>query len=83
MTQVDIPREVINKLMFFTAAMVIFPLVTFFATQYYTTNTIVSGGLAALAANIVLVSYCVVAFTEKLPSADGEETSEMKDKKEK
>ncbi|EDO14844.1 hypothetical protein Kpol_359p4 [Vanderwaltozyma polyspora DSM 70294] len=61
---VDVAPGVIKKLMFFTAAMVICPLLTFFSIKQFTTNTIVSGGLAALAANLVLIGYIVVAFME-------------------
>lgn len=75
----DIPREVIVKLMTFTIAMIVFPLVTFFSVQQFTSNTILSGGLAAGAANIVLVLYCIMAFSESAPEqSDAAETKKEK-----
>lgn len=67
---VDVPRTVIQKLMFFTAAMVVLPVLTFFLVQQRTDNTLVSGGLAALMANVVLIAYVVMAFTEDTKSED-------------
>ncbi|KAL6929293.1 vacuolar ATPase assembly integral membrane protein vma21 [Hanseniaspora valbyensis] len=61
----DIPRSVVVKLLVTTVSMILFPLLTFFGSQLYIQNSVVNGGLAALAANIVLISYCVMAFTEK------------------
>lgn len=61
----DIPRSVVVKLLLTTVLMILLPLVTFFGSQLYIKNSIVNGGLAALAANIVLIGYCVMAFTEK------------------
>ena len=71
------PSSVVQKLMFFTAAMVFLPLVTFFTCQYLFESSLVSGGSAALAANLVLISYIVVAFAEDTGSDS--ETESKKD----
>lgn len=67
----NIYRTVVNKLVFFTAAMIIMPLTTFFFVQYLSSsNSILSGGLAALVANIVLIGYVVAAYVEEIPSKE-------------
>lgn len=62
----EVPRVVVQKLIAFSVAMIILPLTTFFLFQGLGAGPIWSGGVAALVANIVLIGYVVVAFTEDL-----------------
>lgn len=74
MRRAELTRTVVRKLIFFTAAMIIAPVTCFFILQnVFNWGSIVSGGTAALVANIVLIGYVVAAFME--------DTEEMKEKK--
>lgn len=64
-----IPQDVQKKLLLFTAAILSLPLVTFFSLRQVGANALVSGGSAALVANILLVAYVLVAIFEKDPNA--------------
>ncbi|ODV68058.1 vacuolar ATPase assembly integral membrane protein VMA21 [Hyphopichia burtonii NRRL Y-1933] len=76
---VDIPKSVVQKLTFFTGAMVIFPVLSFFVCQWlFNNNAIISGGVAALVANIVLIGYIVAAFTEDTTKYDSEKPESKK-----
>ncbi|OBA13576.1 uncharacterized protein OGAPODRAFT_95737 [Ogataea polymorpha] len=72
----DIPPRVIKKLIICTALMIIAPLFTFFVSRAVFSNSIVSGGLAALVANIVLIGYVIVAFNEDIDKDSKEKKEE-------
>lgn len=45
--------------------MIVAPIFTFFVCEWlFNRNAIISGGVAALVANVVLIGYVVAAFTE-------------------
>lgn len=56
--------------------MIVFPLVVFFGLDQMTSNTLVSGGLAAVTANVVLIGYLIVAFTEKIEPSEKEKKND-------
>lgn len=64
-----IPHDVQKKLLVFTAAILTLPLVIFFSLRHAGASAIVSGGSAALVANILLFAYVLVAMFEKDPNA--------------
>ncbi|KAF6808265.1 vma21-like domain-containing protein [Colletotrichum musicola] len=61
-----VPMEVIIKLLGFTLAMIVMPIGTYFATVdfIFKGNSTFAGGLAAVVANVVLISYVIVAMKE-------------------
>ncbi|PVI03725.1 hypothetical protein DM02DRAFT_520060 [Periconia macrospinosa] len=61
-----VPASVIWTLLSFTFAMVTLPIGTYFFTVKYifNGNSTYAGGLAALMANVVLISYVILAFKD-------------------
>lgn len=61
-----VPNDVIFKLIAFTLAMIVVPIGSYFVTVHtiFKGNSSYAGGLAALMANVVLVSYIIVAMKE-------------------
>lgn len=55
--------------------MILAPLIAFFTSNAIFSNSLVSGGVAAVVANIVLIGYVYVAFNEDI---DGGEQKEKK-----
>ena len=53
------------NLIFFSILMLIVPLGMFYGTWNYTGNTTFAGIVAAVGANVVLISFVIVAFLEK------------------
>lgn len=56
--------------------MILAPLSAFFATNALYSNALVSGGVAAVVANIVLIGYVYVAFNEELDTPAKEKKSD-------
>ncbi|CUM68189.1 uncharacterized protein PRCAT00005908001 [Priceomyces carsonii] len=54
--------------------MIILPVLSFFIFQYLFESSIVSGGLAALVANVVLIGYVIAAFVEDTSEESLQET---------
>ncbi|KAG6005795.1 vacuolar ATPase assembly integral membrane protein vma21 [Claviceps maximensis] len=61
-----VPKHVIMKLLGFTFAMIVVPIGSYFLTVHtiFNGNGSLAGGLAALLANVVLISYVIVAMRE-------------------
>lgn len=66
MTKPEVPAHVVRKLIYFSLAMIVLPLCTFFVCNGMGLSSIWSGGAAALVANVVLIGYVIVAFTEDM-----------------
>ncbi|EEA19054.1 vacuolar ATPase assembly integral membrane protein vma21 [Talaromyces marneffei ATCC 18224] len=73
-----VPVETIYKLLAFTFAMICGPLGAYFLSikTFFSGNSTLAGGLAALTANVVLIAYVIVAWQE-----DKEDQAKRKEKK--
>jgi len=62
----NIPGAVVVKLLLFTLAMITAPLLTYYisVTSVFVGNVTVAGAFAAVAANVVLIAYIIVAMNE-------------------
>ncbi|KAH6610874.1 vacuolar atpase assembly integral membrane vma21 [Trichoderma cornu-damae] len=65
-TSPAVPKDVIFKLLGFTAAMVVIPIGSYFLTVHkvFNGNSSLAGGMAAVLANVVLITYIIVAVKE-------------------
>ncbi|CEJ82199.1 hypothetical protein VHEMI02278 [[Torrubiella] hemipterigena] len=65
-TRPTVPASVVVKLLAFTAAMIVLPIGSYFLTvnSLFNGNASYAGGLAAMIANVILISYVVVAMAE-------------------
>jgi hypothetical protein len=76
----SVPSHVVAKLLGFTAAMIVVPIGSFFLTlnTIFQGNTTFAGALAAVMANVVLISYIFVAMTEDTGEPKKDAPSETK-----
>ncbi|KAF2719931.1 hypothetical protein K431DRAFT_286240 [Polychaeton citri CBS 116435] len=72
--------NVIAKLLGFTFAMITFPISSYFLSRDYLFkgNATWAGGFAALVANVVLLSYCVIAFQDDKTERELDEAERKK-----
>ncbi|KJK83636.1 hypothetical protein H634G_00869 [Metarhizium anisopliae BRIP 53293] len=78
-----VPKDVIFKLLGFTFAMIVVPISSYFLTVHtiFKGNSSLAGGLAALLANVVLISYVIVAMKEDDSATLGEGVKKPETKK--
>ncbi|QLI74031.1 Vacuolar ATPase assembly integral membrane protein vma-21 [Metarhizium brunneum] len=78
-----VPKDVIFKLLGFTFAMIVVPIGSYFLTVHtvFKGNSSLAGGLAALLANVVLISYIIVAMKEDDSATLGESVKKPETKK--
>ncbi|KAG4086542.1 hypothetical protein H8356DRAFT_1734342 [Neocallimastix lanati (nom. inval.)] len=67
-----IPRDVLLKLIIFTALMFSLPFITYFFTldRFFLGNTTYAALSAALVANVIVVAYVIVAIVEDKDDED-------------
>ncbi|KAF4913945.1 Vacuolar ATPase assembly integral membrane protein VMA21 [Colletotrichum viniferum] len=77
-----VPTDVIMKLLGFTLAMIVMPIGTYFATVdfLFKGNSTFAGGLAAVVANVVLITYVIVAMKEDQSDQLGDWKEAKKDR---
>ncbi|KAI1846851.1 hypothetical protein JX265_004821 [Neoarthrinium moseri] len=75
-----VPTDVIMKLLAFTLAMIVVPIGSYFATVHtlFKGNSTYAGALAAIMANVVLIGYVIVAYTEDQSEQLDEKKKETK-----
>ncbi|PNS13957.1 hypothetical protein CAC42_1448 [Sphaceloma murrayae] len=75
-----VPTPVILKLLFFSFAMVTFPIGSYFLSRdlLFRGNSTYAGALAAVIANVVLIGYVVVAFQDDMSERAEEAEKENK-----
>ncbi|KAK5987616.1 Vacuolar ATPase assembly integral membrane protein vma-21 [Cladobotryum mycophilum] len=75
-----VPRDVIAKLLGFSLAMIVIPISSYFLTVHrvFNGNASLAGGMAALLANVILVSYVIVAMNEDQSEQNPGEKPESK-----
>ncbi|KAK9475117.1 uncharacterized protein V1510DRAFT_410082 [Dipodascopsis tothii] len=75
----QVSQKTVKTLAIFTALMVIAPLITFYVSAYlfFADSRQWSGLVAALSANVVLLSYVVYAFREDNALAKSDEKKDQ------
>ncbi|KAK3054263.1 vacuolar ATPase assembly integral membrane protein vma21 [Extremus antarcticus] len=75
-----VPSSVIFKLLAFTAAMIVLPIGSYFATvnTVFKGNATWAGATAAIMANVVLIGYVIVAFNDDKSEREADEAEKKK-----
>ncbi|KAL1585728.1 Vacuolar ATPase assembly integral membrane protein VMA21 [Cladosporium halotolerans] len=77
-----VPSSIIFKLLAFTVAMITLPIGSYFLSvnALFGGNSTYAGALAAVVANVVLLSYVVVAFNDDKSEREADAAEGRKDK---